>query len=121
MLSRKVVVYFLLVFTIIGVDTVIGGWFGPKCTEGDKRDVLSNCVLNLEKSNPATPAPVGGLCCKVVREIKGTKDGMMKCIVKLLTADEKEQYDETRILNLKSQCSLRPSSASFDEVKITSC
>ncbi|KAF8730777.1 hypothetical protein HU200_016640 [Digitaria exilis] len=117
----KVVACFLLVLTIICVDPVIGGCcFGTKCTEENKREILNTCVHNIKKSNPPTPPARGGLCCEAVRQLRGTKGSMMKCIVKLLTNEEKEQYDARRILYLKSHCTL-PTYASFDEVKITSC
>ncbi|KAF8711385.1 hypothetical protein HU200_029416 [Digitaria exilis] len=117
MLPGKVVVYFL-VLTIISVDPVVGGCcFGTKCTNEDKMEILNTCAFYLKKSNPASPPPRGGQCCQVVRRLQGNKGSMMVCILKLLTHEEKEQYDSIRILELKSQCVLQPSSASFDEVK----
>ncbi|KAF8730778.1 hypothetical protein HU200_016641 [Digitaria exilis] len=118
MIPSKVFVCFLLVLTIICVNPMLGEcFFGTKCTNQDKRQILYNCVFNLKKSNPDTPPPRGGLCCNVVRELRGTKGNMMKCIAKLLTKEEKEQYDVTRIQKLKSDCSIGRSSSSLDEVK----
>ncbi|KAG2556548.1 hypothetical protein PVAP13_8NG202401 [Panicum virgatum] len=94
MSKKKVDILLLLVFSIVSPDPVSGGcWFCKKpCTKTQRNYIWKTLQSNGE--------------------------GMMQCIVDLLTRDQWLEYDATVMLYLKRYCTQPPFPAAPQEVMV---
>ena len=79
---------------------------------------LEVCYPYILKSNRSRILPTKrDICCKEVRTLQSNGEGMMQCIVDLLTRDQRLEYDATVMLYLKRYCTQPPFPAAPHEVK----
>jgi hypothetical protein len=71
----------------------------PKCTLEQKEKVLLHCIAFTERGTPPIAVHRDSVCCEAVRAVPNRE---MRCIVELLTDEEKKKkHDVHRILALK--------------------
>lgn len=122
MLLNKVAVLLLLVFVVISLDHVCGGYCGNKCTctNKQKKVILEACGPYIVKSHiPMRPPNTNNPCCYAVRTLQSLGEGMMQCVIDILNNTEKRQYDASKMLYIKRFCTQHSSHASTAKVKIT--
>uniref|UniRef100_A0A0D9XXV4 Bifunctional inhibitor/plant lipid transfer protein/seed storage helical domain-containing protein n=1 Tax=Leersia perrieri TaxID=77586 RepID=A0A0D9XXV4_9ORYZ len=74
-----------------------------KCNNAQKEEILHECELWVKKNPPYT-FPIDR-CCDAVMNVPLLD---MACIVRLLTSEEKERYNERQIMRLEWMCNPSP-------------
>ncbi|KAG0522128.1 hypothetical protein BDA96_07G010300 [Sorghum bicolor] len=108
--NKKVAILFLVVLAAIcSLDTVISGCCSKTCTDKQKNYILQVCGHYIMASNTRRLPPKSDPCCAAVRTLQSHGEGMMQCVIDLLTHAESEQYNATVMLYLKRYCTQRSS------------
>uniref|UniRef100_A0A0A9C138 Betl4 n=1 Tax=Arundo donax TaxID=35708 RepID=A0A0A9C138_ARUDO len=97
--AGKIVLHFLLVCAVMSPHLVIGK--KPRCTQEQKEKILHDCQEYIQHGDHVSKPSVYGHCCAAALEVPNLD---MACIVHLLTAVEKEKYDESKILGFHDIC-----------------
>ncbi|PAN41652.1 hypothetical protein PAHAL_8G059400 [Panicum hallii] len=98
MFSWKLAILILLLCSTTSPHLVTGNR-KPKCTLEQKEKVLLHCIAFTERGTPPIAVHRDSVCCEAVRAVPNRE---MRCIVELLTDEEKKKkHDVHRILALK--------------------
>ncbi|KAL6858826.1 hypothetical protein ACP4OV_017828 [Aristida adscensionis] len=99
MSPAKVAFVLLLVCAVISTHQVMGK--KTPCTKEEKKEILHACEEYIKHGDPVEDPPIYGPCCAAALEVPNLH---MPCIVSLLTAKEKKEHDESKILHLSQVC-----------------
>lgn len=116
MLPWKAAFLALAVFAVFFLDHSVNG--AEVCTEQDETQVLLHCNMNIKNGKFTLPAPKAGVCCQLVRMLQSKDIGMMECIVKHLTDEEKREHSVVKIMELVGRCVIPQIHPSSDEGKL---
>ncbi|KAJ1275123.1 hypothetical protein BS78_05G112500 [Paspalum vaginatum] len=118
MLPGKVAVPLLLLFAAISLGPVSAGCcFRKPCTVRQKDHIVDTCRPYILKTDHRVLPRKTDLCCREVRTLQSMGEGMMQCVVDLLTDHERAELDVTVVLYLKRYCTQPSSPAPPNEVR----
>jgi hypothetical protein len=95
----------LLLLLVVAAAVVVGSasGSGSLCTPQEKDRLLNVCSVCIRRGAPA--GWIVEACCRMALEKQAaTNYKWLSCVVGLLTAKDKQQYDPTRIIALQTKC-----------------